>query len=360
MVIGIDASRACVRERTGIEEYSYQIIKELRSTVLARHDVMLYTRKGQTLDFDVPLTWKIKELWLPMLWTQIRLSVEMLVHPVDTLFIPAHVVPVFHSKNTVVTVHGLEYEHMPQAYSAWDRRYMRWSIKNSCRWARKIIAVSDITKNDLMNVYGISEKKIKVVHEGHGGNSQFLIPNSQFPITGPYFFYVGRIERRKNILGIVEAFEIVKKKHHFPHKLVLAGKAGYGYEEIKSIIDKSNYASDIVLTGFISEEEKWNFMQHAEIFLFPTWSEGFGLPVLEAQSMGVPVITSDTSLMREIVGESAILVDPAQNDIIAENIAELVGKKNLQEELKNKGYENIRRFCWNTCARRVAEVLTEE
>ena len=109
MKIGIDASRAFFKQRTGIEEYSYQIIKNLRDK-LDDHRVILYVRKNKNIDFDLPENWKIKAIKFPYLWTQIGLSLEVLFHPVDVLFIPAHVVPIVHPKNTFVTIHGLEYE----------------------------------------------------------------------------------------------------------------------------------------------------------------------------------------------------------------------------------------------------------
>ena len=101
----------------------------------------------------------------------------MLFHPVDVLFVPAHTVPLIHPKNTIVTIHGLEYEFCPKAYSFWQRTYMRWVIRNSCRWAKKIIAVSENTKKDLMQLYKVPEEKIKVVYEGIDGKiskSEFL------------------------------------------------------------------------------------------------------------------------------------------------------------------------------------------
>src|SRR3990172_91570 len=131
MVIGIDASRAFVKSRTGIEEYSYRVIKHLRD-YLNNEQVILYldprVNKLEFIDFKLPEGWKIKFLRAPKFWTQIRLSVEMLFAAPDVLFIPAHTVPFIHPKNTIVAIHGLEYEFCPEAYSFFCRFYMRWSI----------------------------------------------------------------------------------------------------------------------------------------------------------------------------------------------------------------------------------------
>jgi len=166
MNIGIDASRAFLQNRTGIEEYSYRVIKNLKDK-LNGHQVLLYVRKNQKVDFDIPENWNIKIINCPRLWTQIGLAWEMLWHPVDVLFVPAHTVPFIHPKHTAVTIHGLEYEFVPQGYSRWARFYMRWTIRKSCQWASEIIAVSENTKKDLMKLYGVDEKKINVIYEGY-------------------------------------------------------------------------------------------------------------------------------------------------------------------------------------------------
>lgn len=307
MIIGIDGSRAFIEKRTGIEEYSYQVIKNLRDK-LKDCQVRLYLKKNQKIDFNLPDNWKIKKIWWPRLWTQIGLSLEMLLHPVDVLFIPAHVVPVIHPEKTAVVVHGLEFEFIPEAYSFWARLYMRWSIKSSCRWASDIIAVSENTKKDLMVLYKVPEEKIKVIYEGVSNNSQFPIPNSQTIsdelLSKPKnLLFIGRLEERKNIIGIIKAFEILKEKYMIPHKLILAGGPGYRYENIKHKVESSKHKEDIIVAGYVSEVEKVELLKNAEVFLFPTFYEGFGLPILEAQALGVPVVASNNSSIPEVAGD---------------------------------------------------------
>ncbi len=169
MLIGIDASRAFTKNRTGIEEYSYQVIKYLRNK-LNDAQVILYIRKNQEVDFDLPLNWRIKKMWLPYFTSQMRFSLEFLFNPIDTLLIPAHVVPPIHPRNTIVVIHGLEYKFVPNAYSLWARFYMSVVIRNSCSWAKKIIAVSKNTKKDLMELYKVPEEKIEVIYEGVSTN----------------------------------------------------------------------------------------------------------------------------------------------------------------------------------------------
>jgi len=373
MIIGIDASRAFIEKRTGIEEYSYQVIKNLRNK-LDGHRVVLYVRRGQSATIaDGPLSfpsnWKIKIINCPRLWTQIGLSLEMFWHPVDVLFVPAHTVPIIHPKNTIVTIHGLEYETVPQGYSRWERFYMRLVIKNSCKWANQIISVSRNTKQDLINLYKVDSEKIQVIYEGYEDNFKFQISNfksnpndqiSNFKKYKPYLLFIGRLEMRKNIIGIIKTFEILKEKYNIPHKLVLAGKGGHDFFEIDLKIRTSKYKDEIILPGFVKDEDKFALIAGADVFMFPTFYEGFGIPALEAQSVGVPVVTSNLSSMPEVVGNSAILVDPTEPEFIAQRTHDLLSDNNLRDDIIKKGYENVRRFSWEECAEKIANVIENE
>jgi len=362
MIIGIDASRAFVSERTGIEEYSYQVIKHLTDK-LAEHRVILYIRGDQRSaisdqNFTIPEKWRVKKIRMPKLWTQVGLSLEMFFHPPDVLFVPSHVVPLIHPKNTLVTVHGLEYEILPFAYSLWEKLYMRWSIKFSCLWAKKIIAVSENTKKDLIKLYRVPEGKIKVIYEGRDNCHSGLDPESSEINNDKYLLFIGRLEERKNIIGIARAFEILKEHYEIPHKLVLAGKFGYGEAKIRQEIKNINCPGDIVLTGFVSEEEKWKLLKNAEVFLFPTFYEGFGLPVLEAQSVGVPVVAGNNSSIPEIAkNNSVILVNPDNAEEIADKTYEIISEKKLRDDMRERGYENAKQFSWDKCAEEIAEIL---
>jgi len=403
MRIGIDASRAFLKDRTGIEEYSYQVIKHLTHEI-KNDQVILYIRKNQSasrrIDFEIPKTWEIKTINFYYLWTQLGLSLEMLLHPVDVLFIPAHTVPCIHPKNTIVTIHGLEYEFCPEAYSFLERMYMRCSIKNSCQWAKKIIAVSENTKKDLIKLYKVPEGKIEVIYEGipacHSERSEESRKNidningaGSFPAAAgqddsdKYLLFIGRLEERKNVVGIIKAFEILKEQYKIPHKLILAGKSGFGYEKIKSEIANVNCTKDIIELGFVDEEKKQELLKNTDVFVFPSFYEGFGLPILEAQNAGVPVVASNNSSMPEITGChsdppaggeesqnitgsfvntqddtcSALLVNPNNAEEIADAIYKLISDENLKNAIIEKGKKNVTRFSWDKCAKEIVKIL---
>ncbi|MFZ2187501.1 MAG: glycosyltransferase family 1 protein [Candidatus Moraniibacteriota bacterium] len=385
MIIGIDASRAFLKRRTGIEEYAYQTIKHLRSVISETDTVVLYVRKKivfrsgrirfifPEIDFSLPTNWGLRGIWAPRFWTQIALSVEMIWKRPDVLFVPAHTVPLVHPAKTVVTIHGLEYEFCSQGYTLWERLYMRFSIRYSCRVASTVICVSENTKRDVMSLYGVAEEKIRVIYEGFdekfklrsqnfesnsnvqisksGIESKFKIQNSKF------LLFIGRLEERKNIVRIIEAFEILEEKYRTPHQLVLVGKPGYGYEHIRFKIQNSKFKISIKELGYVTEEEKWELLKHADVFLFPTLYEGFGIPVLEAQSVGVPVVASETSSLPEVGGEGAVYVDPKSAQSIAAGIQRVLSDKGLRGDIIEKGLKNVERFSWMQCADKIVHLL---
>ncbi|HWQ60050.1 MAG TPA: glycosyltransferase family 1 protein [Candidatus Fimivivens sp.] len=358
MVIGIDASRAFLRNRTGIEEYAHQVIAYLRGP-LRDERVVLYVRGGQSSDFELPESWELRRLRAPRFWTHIRLSLEMLLHPPDVLFVPAHTVPLIHARKSVVTVHGLEYEFSPESYSRWERFYMRSVIRFSCCAAETVIAVSENTKRDLMRLYGIPKEKIRVVYEGKPEKvSKVESRKSKVEEDGkPYLLFIGRIEERKNVRRIVEAFGILKKRYGTPLRLVLAGKPGYGYADVKRAIGTSEYRNEIVETGYVDNTQKSVLLENADIFVFPSLYEGFGLPVIEAQASGVPVVTSDISSLPEVAGKGAVFVGPLFSESIADGVWQVLSDRDFRDGIIKKGRSNAERFDWAKCAGEIADIL---
>ena len=397
MIVGIDASRAFLKKRTGIEEYSYQVLKHLRLEIPSYDKVVLYLRPGQETILKktfpaLPIHWRAKALSYRHFWTQAGLSWELLKNPIDVLFVPAHTIPIIHPARSIVVVHGLEYEIVPQAYTRWERFYLRQSIKKSCQWAKKIIAVSHNTKKDLIRLYKINPQKIEVVYEGFALNNldkwKTKMGNQSFPgfqkdlLDKPFFLFVGRLEERKNVVNIVKAFSHYRFQNPSSReKLILAGKKGYNFEAIQKEINRSNFSQDIVLKGYISDQEKYFLYSSASLFLFPSLYEGFGLPVLEAQASGTPVITSNLSSLPEITDkdylkrkpteknlslsqqlknhpyQSALLVNPRNPREIAQAIELILKNSEIKKTLIHRGKENLKRFSWDKTTQAIGEII---
>ena len=419
VLIMVPAQAVFKKERTGVEEYLFKLLdawsvlelKDIQFRIYLKYEVKnlpLFLKK----DF-----FEIKVIRLPWLWTVGRLSLEMIKiifqrkfsasfrrnFSEAVLFAPTNVMPLIHPKHTIVTIHGLEYEYFPKYYSWFSRKYLRWSTRYATKHASRIIAVSENTKQDLVKLYGCPSEKIEVIWHGIEkkiSNSQFLISN-QFPISNfqflnsKYFLYLGRIELKKNVVGIIKAFEEFKIKNSPPaprlrrarkfqipnskfkiqeYKLVLAGGRGYGYESIKLKVQSSKFKEDIIFTGHIGGQNKWKLLKNAEALVFPSFYEGFGLPILEAQSVGVPVITSKGSSMEEITTlnreslivnresqkmRSALLVDPNKPEEIADAMSNIINNQQLRKELIRLGYENVKRFSWEKTARKTLQIFTD-
>lgn len=363
MVIGIDASRVETTENTGTENYSLNLIRRL-AKIDRTNSYILYSRKklkNKLAPKDLGANFKNRVISCPVFWTHCGLSTEMFLKSPDILFVPAHVLPLIHPKNSVVAIHGLEYEYCPESYTYLSRNYLRQSTIFSAKNARKIIVPSNNTKNDLVKFYKINPGKIAVIPHGmaeypaiaqekkeNGNNSERCI------------LFIGRLEARKNIIRLVEAFNIFKKKNSTVKniKLVLAGKKGVGFDKIRKTIANSAYRSDIILKGYVSETEKNRLLKNALVFAYPSLYEGFGLPILEAQAAGVPVLSSNVSSIPEVAGEGAVLVDPKSIGEIANALTSLSLNSDLRKKVIAGGFENTKRFSWEKCARETLKVLT--
>jgi len=362
MLIGINAAAALKQPRTGVEEYTYQLIRHLAMLKESKeHRFLLYVPSSATFfrNQSRPLNFIFKELlWRGPMWTQLRLALEMSINQPEVLFIPVHVLPFVHPKNSVVTLHGVEYEYYPQMYPRQHLRYLRWSTRYALKKARKIIAVSENTRKDLLKWYHAQPEKIAVVHHGFSFEKASLpSPENNSFEKRPYILFVGRLEAKKNILGLLKAFDLLKKKYKVPHKLILGGPRGYGYEKI--ITPWRSRRNDIIEKGYLTEKEKWLLLQKADVFVLPSFYEGFGLPILEAQAAGCPVVTSNVSSLPEIAGQGALLVDPKDIEQIAEAMYKIINEEQCRKNLIKEGYQNLKRFSWQRCAQETLKILTE-
>src|SRR5680860_116029 len=363
MKIGIDASRAFIEKKTGTEEYSYRLIKNLTLLDTSGHQIFLYIRNKDKIDFNLPENFFGKKIKKNRLWTQFGLSKEMKKNPVDVLFVPSHSVPFIHPSKTVATVHGLEYKHHPESYFWKERIKLEFNTLISVKWAKKIIVPSESTKRDVMKFYKIDADKIKVVYHGVESTKYQVLSIKQQDKKYFTFLYIGRLEKRKNLVNLIKAFELFRKRHYIMssakkgYKLILAGKEGFGFEEINSAIQQSPYKDDIIVKSYVPESEKEELYQKASVFVLISLYEGFGLPILEAMSHGVPVICSNVSSIPEIAGEAGLLVNPIDIEEIAIEFEKIICNQDLKNDMIEKGYENVKKFSWEKCAKETLDVL---
>jgi glycosyltransferase involved in cell wall biosynthesis len=274
-------------------------------------------------------------------------------HPPDVLFVPAHVLPLVHPKASLVTVHDLGYLHFPQAHPWRQSLYLDLSTRWNARCAVHVLADSKATKVDLVTHYAILPDKVTVAYPGH---DETLAPvkdtvaieaaKARYHITGDYFLYLGTLQPRKNLARLIDAFAALKSDA----MLVLAGKRGWLYDDLFSQVRRLGLEKQVIFPGYIAADDKAALLSGATAFAFPSLYEGFGLPVLEAQACGCPVITSTTSSLPEVAGDAALFVDPTNIEAITHGMQRLIADLSLRRRLAGLGLANVRRFSWEACA----------
>jgi glycosyltransferase involved in cell wall biosynthesis len=291
------------------------------------------------------------------------LSWEILQHPPDLLFIPAHVIPLVHPKRTLVTIHDLGYRYYPEAHPWKQRYYLDLSTRWNARKATHILADSHATREALMQEYGTPADKITVVYPGYDSTLQAVhdpailkTVQQRYGISDPYILYLGRIQPRKNLLRLVGAFAQLSSAHR-DLSLVLAGPTGWLAAPIRARVQNLGLAHRVQFPGYVAESDKAALLSGARIFAFPSLYEGFGFPVLEAQACGVPVLTSNTTSLPEVAGDGALFVDPRDENAIAAGLRELLESASLRQDIIQYGAENLQRFSWKKTAHTVAELM---
>ena len=405
MTIGFDGSRAFIPDRTGTENYSYQLLKVL-AKIDKKNKYIVYVRPNyssnkvrsyhkninilkvssrmRSNNNEWPRNFQFKEISWPRFWTQGGLAIQTFKDNIDVLFIPAHTLPLVRKPGlkTVVTVHDLGSEYLPSMHQLKQRLYLSIIQRYQLRTATKLIAVSNATKDDLISRVGCDPKKIEVVYEGYDKKlfrpikdntlANRLINYNLQPKT--YFLFVGTIQPRKNLERVIKAFakyssnevrsylknyntsKESSRMHSNNNKiqLIIAGSKGWMSDEIYRLPKKLGIEDKVKFLGYVPEKDLPALYCGAKALTFPSLFEGFGLPILEAQACGCPVLTSNVSSMPEVGGKGALYVNPYSVEDIIRGIREI---RRIRGELIKVGFENVKRFSWEKCARETLEVL---
>jgi glycosyltransferase involved in cell wall biosynthesis len=361
LTIGIDASRTLPALRTGTEQYSVALIRALMA-LPTPHRWRLYAPGPPPADLlPLPPRWEWRALPFPRLWTHLRLSWEMARHRPDVLFIPSHVVPAIHPRTTVVTVHDLGYLHFPDAHPALSRRYLDVSTRWSVRAARRVIAVSAATRDDLVAMLHVPAAKIAIVHHGVRpikcvSESEMRSTLERFAVAQPYVLFVGTVQPRKNLQRLIRSFVQVVAAG-LSHRLVIVGRMGWLTEPIHAEVAALGLMDRVHFAGYVADGDLPALYREADAFAFPSLYEGFGMPVLEALAYGVPVVTSNTTSLPEIVGDVGVLVDPLDEAAIGAALVRVLADTSLRARLAIAGPERAAHFSWERCARETLAVL---
>ncbi len=380
MRIGIDIRCLMQPNYSGVAEYTYNLLKNLFESDRDNEYLLFYNAqqdvKANLPRFDYENV-QFKSFKYPNKLFNLSLKlfkfpkINDLLGGVDIFFIPnLNFIALSKKCKRVITIHDLSYEIFTHFFSPkrkwWHKIINPHYLISTCD---KIIAVSKNTKNDLINLYKIPDSNIEVIHSGvdhqiykrlERSDYRFNEIIKKYQLPEKFIFFLGTLEPRKNVEGLIEAFNQLKKNQ--PDwknlNLVIAGDKGWHYQEIFELIEKSPYKNQIKYLGYIKKGEKPFLYNLAELFVFPSYYEGFGLPVLEAQACGTPVIAGLNSSFSEIAGDSAFLVNVDNITEINQAILQILNENELKDELIIKGLKNVKRFSWKKTALQTLKILT--
>lgn len=366
MLIGIDASRATVTQRTGTEGYSLHIIRSVIEQGKA-HRFRLYFRDDPEPELIEPSERvEIQVIRRPRLWTHTGLGPVVNRQRPDVLFVPSHVVPwPGAGVPSVFTAHDLGYHHYPEKHPLPSRLYLDWSTRHSANTATRVIAVSHATAHDLTLLNGIPADKIRVVHSGVDpqlapvtDEARIRALRTRLGVEGPFVLHVGSLQPRKNLTRLVEAFDRVKDA--VPGlQMVLAGRRGWAYQPIFDRISQLGLADRVLVPGYVADEDLATLYSAASVYAFPSLYEGFGFPALEAMACGTPVVCSNVASLPEITGDAALSFAPTDVVGMANALHRVLTDPVLHADLGARGTRQAARFTWEAAGRETLNVLEE-
>ena len=372
--IGIDGRDLLVPQRTGVERVVYHFLEALARVGRPDHEyVVLFDRQpppGIACDLPgefivvptrFPLLQRLADLWIA--W-QVTETIRR--EQIDAFLTPNTKFP-FCSAARFTTVHGLEWHHCPKEYRAGERlRQWVW-FQLASRYSNGIITFAHNTDADMRKLRPGCEIRVCVVPEGINpiyrrlpASERSLESVRQLGLEPPYVLSVCSLEPRKNLEALVRAFAAVTNDNGLRHSLVLVGRAGWKSSRLGELAQELGLRDRLLLPGYVSDEALVQIYNHADLFVYPSKYEGFGLPPLEAMACGVPVVTSNGSALAEVAGGAAILVDPHSTADIAAGLARGLKDDRRRAELRAAGFERVRHFSWDEMTRTICDFIDSQ
>ncbi len=355
------------RGKTGVAQYVFALLKGLQAHVhehkftlfVLEDDLSLFDFVGNTMKI-VPVSERFRSPLKNIFWHQTKLPALIRKHKIDVLHVPSYRRMLWTRPCALVaTIHDLAPFHVSGKYD-WKRTfYGRIVAKQLAKRQHEIIAISENTAEDVQRFFGISREKISVVHNGLDHERFFPSSKSdakriifeQHRIAAPFFLYLARLEHPgKNHVRLIDAFNRFKAETKSNWQLVFGGSDWHGAEEIHKAIQISPFAHEIRSLGFVPDSDLPNLYQAADIFVYPSLYEGFGMPPTEAMACGCPVISSNRGSLGEVVGNAAQIIDPENVDDLKNQMKKLSADSGAREKLHDAGLDRAKFFHWKKSA----------
>ena len=369
MRIGVNARLLIPGRMEGVGWYAHEVIFRLVGQFPEVEFVLFFDRPPDPQFIDAPNVTPVV-LWpqarhplLYLAWFEFSLPAALRRCDIDLYYSPEPFLSLRSDVPAVIALHDIAFLHFPNYVSRLTNWYYHFFFPRYFNKARRIVSVSEFTREDVVRHYGINRNRILV---GGNGCRDGFVPLSaedksavRERMTGgcPYFCYLGSVHPRKNVYRLIKAFEMFKVETGLPHHLVLAGRMGWKEKEIEKELRSNPFRDQITLTGYLPEPEPAQILGASDGLVYPSLFEGFGLPVLEAMYAEVPVLTSNVSSLPEVAGQAAILVDPESVADIARGLEVLVTRPEETTRLVRAGTQQRRLFSWEHAAKITAVSL---
>ncbi len=362
MRIGIDA-RLTYYRTGGISTYTRQLIRALETLAPAHQFSIFHSRKDNV---TISQRFRRSGLWTPAHHRieRLALAVELLPHNLDVFHSPDFIPPYRGAKRHVITVHDLTFLYYPQYLTADSRRYYNEQIVPACRQADRILAVSEATKRDLIEMLGVPAGKIVV--QPHGVAAQYgpldsaAVDPVQEALNLPetYFLHVGTWEPRKNILGLLQGYKQLRQRYPDAPPIVLVGRPGWLFASVRAEIDILGINEHILWRDTVQDDQLPAVYNGALALITPSFYEGFGMPALEAMACATPPIVSNRSSLPEVVGDVGLLIDPDDPDSIAAALETALTQTGWRIAQGAAGLTRAQTFTWERSARIALDTYT--
>src|SRR3989344_3500180 len=365
MRIGIDGNEANVRNRVGGGKFALHLLRSLHAKRGA-HQFTVYLKQPPLESMpSLDETWQYKVFGPTFFWTRFALPIRLFQESKkpDVFFTPSHYGPLFSPVPTVVSVMDIAYEFFPTYFGKKDLWQLRFWTKQSLNTASRILAISQHTKDDLVETYSIDPNRVSIAYPGYEDKVFYKRPaeeiekvKEKYQIKSPYVLFIGTLQPRKNLERLIDAFQKLQKNDV---TLVIAGKKGWLFDQILTHAKTVGIEKQVLFTDFVPEEELPALLSGASVFVLPSLYEGFGIPILEAFGCGVPVVCSRVSSLPEVAGDAALLFEPTDTDEISAALAKALYDTNERQRLMSAGEKRIQSFSWDFTAQQTLRVLEE-
>ncbi|OGS32363.1 MAG: hypothetical protein A2474_04320 [Elusimicrobia bacterium RIFOXYC2_FULL_34_12] len=350
--IAIDA-RSVTEIKTGVGNYILNLINGLKE-VDKENKFIIYTEKTRHFLKKISVVSKVFRI-LFYFYDNFIFPFVLLLDRIDIYHCPAFILPLINFKyKKVITIADLGFYAYGNDFSKkWHSRHLKFMLPMSIKKADKIIAISESTRRQIIEIFKVPEGKVKTIYLGVSEKYRILEDKAKigylldkYRIKQPFILFVGNLDPRKNLLRLISAFHNVKSKINNLQLVIIGNRGELFQEDILKEVNKG----DIVLTGYLKEDDVVCLYNAAAVFVFPSLYEGFGLPILEAMACGCPVVTSDVFSMPEVAGDAAILINPESIDEISSAIIRIIEDDKFRENLIQKGFKRAKKFNWKKTA----------